>query len=254
MYLPLHTPRIALTVILAIFASGFAAASKAAGSCSIQSAATVAPVVELYTSEGCSSCPPADAWLSKLKPDRGIVALGFHVDYWDRLGWKDRFGSSVYARRQEQERVHNGAAFGYTPQVVIDGLDSKHWYRTKPSSNQRDRPTATINVVLARSGDSYSAIVTPKIGAPDTLEAFWAVTEDEHRSSVEAGENSGVTLKHDFVVREYATVKAWSIAKLNPTRLQFTPQADDAAHPRHINLVIRDAKTGRPVQAVKVGC
>jgi hypothetical protein len=250
-----HASKLVSAIALTVLAPGFADAATATNSCSIQSAPSVAPVVELYTSEGCSSCPPADTWLSKLKLDSGIVALGFHVDYWDRLGWKDRFGSSTFAQRQEHERAHNGATFGYTPQVVMDGLDSKNWYRSVPPSSERDRPLATVNVVLERIGDSYSAVVTPMKGAPEHLEAFWAVTEDGHRSNVKGGENKGVMLNHDFVVREYLQVKAWSSVTINPARLQFTPTGtDDATHPRHINLIVRNAKNGRPVQAVKLGC
>ena len=85
------------------------------------------PVVELYTSEGCNSCPPADRWLSKLKADPGVVALAFHVDYWDRLGWKDRFASAAFTARQAEQQASNGARFSYTPQVVVDGQDRKDW-------------------------------------------------------------------------------------------------------------------------------
>ena len=74
-------------------------------------------MVELYTSEGCSSCPPADRWLSALKDGPPVVALAFHVDYWDRLGWKDRNASPAYTRRQAAQQRFNGARFSYTPQV-----------------------------------------------------------------------------------------------------------------------------------------
>ena len=79
----------ALTVGLLAFS--MLAPAVAAPVCSARSAATIPPIVELYTSEGCNSCPPADKWLSRLKTDPTVVALAFHVDYWDRLGWKDRF-------------------------------------------------------------------------------------------------------------------------------------------------------------------
>src|SRR4029079_8835382 len=86
----------ALPITAAIAALAAAATpALAAEACSARSAATMPPVVELYTSEGCNSCPPSDRWLSKLKAEPGVVALAFHVDYWDRLGWKDRFGSAA---------------------------------------------------------------------------------------------------------------------------------------------------------------
>ena len=84
-------------------------------------------MVELYTSEGCNSCPPADRWLSTLKADPAVVALAFHVDYWDRLGWKDRFASAAFTARQAAQQATNGARFSYTPQVVVDGRDRNDW-------------------------------------------------------------------------------------------------------------------------------
>jgi hypothetical protein len=85
--------------------------------------------------------------------------------------------------------------------------------------------------------------------------AYWAVTEQGHVTAVKAGENQGVTLRHDFVVREYQPVAAWTAAAGAPTALQFTPAgAADPAHPRQVNLVVVDATTGRPVQALKLGC
>ncbi len=84
-------------------------------------------LVELYTSEGCSSCPPADRWLSQLKGQDDVVALAFHVDYWDRLGWKDRFASAEHTQRQAQQQRSNGARFSYTPQVVVNGRDRPSW-------------------------------------------------------------------------------------------------------------------------------
>jgi hypothetical protein len=89
------------------------------------------PLVELYTSEGCDSCPPADRWLaahfaSPTAAARGI-ALAFHVDYWDRLGWIDRFGSARNTERQHQAMRANGATFVYTPQVLVQGRDVPAW-------------------------------------------------------------------------------------------------------------------------------
>ncbi|HUG25789.1 DUF1223 domain-containing protein, partial [Piscinibacter sp.] len=102
---------------LAAAACAMAADAAAAPQCSARSGPAAAPLVELYTSEGCNSCPPADRWLSALKDRPGVVALAFHVDYWDGLGWKDRFASPLHTQRQAQQRAVNGARFSYTPQV-----------------------------------------------------------------------------------------------------------------------------------------
>ena len=182
-----------------------------------------------------------------------MVALAFHVDYWDRLGWKDRFASPAFTARQATQQTSNGARFSYTPQVVVDGRDRTDWPRA--SVPAASRATAPVEVALAQRGDRYVATVTPLANAPQRLAAYWAVTEQGHSSAVKAGENQGVTLHHDFVVRDYQPVAAWSVRGGAGETLSFKPATPaDAAYPRSVNLVVVDAATGRPVQAVKVGC
>lgn len=220
--------------------------------CTARSGATITPVVELYTSEGCSSCPPADRWLSRMAPDAAVVALAFHVDYWDRLGWKDRFASPAHTARQTQQQAANGARFSYTPQVVVEGTDRKDWPDVRLPLKAGN--AAQVQVSLAREGERFTASVHPLAGGPLKLAAYWAVTELNHVTTVKAGENEGATLRHDFVVREYALVAAWAARADMPVSLSFTPFAADATHPRLVNLVVVNADTGRPVQAVKLGC
>jgi hypothetical protein len=234
-------------------------ADAATASCSVRSGPTATPVVELFTSEGCNSCPPADRWMSTLKADPGVVALAFHVDYWDRLGWKDRFASPAYTQRQAQTQASSGARFSYTPQVLVDGADRKDWPRIaaplsgSSSSSRSQRPAARVDVTLTREADRFSATIVPASGAPARLAAYWALTENGHSTAVKAGENEGVTLKHDYVVREYRPVAAWNAA--NPVTLRFEPSTPrDAALPAEVNLVVVDADSGRPLQALKLGC
>jgi hypothetical protein len=212
-------------------------------------------VVELYTSEGCSSCPPADRWLSQLKADPGVVALAFHVDYWDRLGWKDRFGSPAYTARQAEQQRSNGARFSYTPQVVVNGRDRTDWPSIARPIGSSGHP-APVELTLVRDGRHVAATVKPLAGAPHRMSAYWTLTEQGHVSEVRAGENDGATLKHDFVVRAYRPVAAWPVDRHAAVKtLDYElPGIEDAAHPRAINLVVVDADTGRPVQAVKLGC
>ncbi len=225
----------------------------AAESCRIDSAAPPA-IVELYTSEGCDSCPPADRWLSGLKADPSIVALAFHVDYWDRLGWKDRFGSHAYTQRQAEQLASNGARFSYTPQVVVDGRDRTNWPALRaPLRTPRAAPI--VDVTVQRNGAQFSASVRARAGAPAQLAAYWAVTEDDHSTAVQAGENAGATLHHDYVVRDYRPVAAWSAAAGAQHALDYTlAPTSNPSHARTVNLVIVDAITGRPVQAVKAAC
>ena len=243
---------------LALALAGIAAAlghatARGADACTATSSRAIPPVVELYTSEGCNSCPPADRWLSKLKADPSVIALAFHVDYWDRLGWKDRFASAAFTARQASQQATNGARFSYTPQVVVDGRDRTDWSRATVSAS--DRSAAPVEVALAHRGDRFVATVVPAAGAPQRLAAYWAVTEQGHVTAVKAGENEGVTLHHDFVVRDYEPVAAWTARGGATETLSFKPAtAADAAHPRSVNLVVVDAANGRPVQAVKIGC
>src|SRR5512134_2617035 len=116
-----------MKTILLLGASLLAAAQAHAAQCRADSPASTTAVVELYTSEGCNSCPPADRWLSSLKGRADVVALAFHVDYWDRLGWADRFASPAYTQRQAARRMSSGAGFAYTPQVLVNGADWRRW-------------------------------------------------------------------------------------------------------------------------------
>jgi hypothetical protein len=246
-----RNPALAFAVAgLAAFAQSPSVATEV---CSAKSAAAATPVVELYTSEGCNSCPPADRWLSKLKTDPSVVALAFHVDYWDRLGWKDRFGSAAFTGRQAEQQASNGAKFSYTPQVVVDGQDRKDWPGIAAPLGKR--APAPVDVLLRRDGDRVIATVAASPRSPKRLAAYWAVTEQGHVTAVKAGENRGVTLQHDYVVREYQTVPAWAASATMPQTVAFQlPARNDAIHPRELNLVVVDAETGRPVQAVKLGC
>jgi hypothetical protein len=254
-------PALAPALTLVALACGSHALRAAEPTCQARSGAQVTPVVELYTSEGCNSCPPADRWLSRLKADSSTVALAFHVDYWDRLGWKDRFASPLYTQRQGQQQASNGARFSYTPQIVVDGADRKDWNTLDAPPTRPAAPPATVALTLTREGERFSAAVQPIVmpqrpGAlPARLAAFWAVTEQDHSTAVKAGENQGVMLRHDFVVRDYKPVAAWSVDGATPTMLLFNPSAAaDPAHPRQVNLVVFDPATGRPVQALKLGC
>jgi len=250
------TPPHRLVLLTAVAAALSAVVTTAAGAdaCSVRSADVSPAIVELYTSEGCNSCPPADRWLSSLKSQPSVVALAFHVDYWDRLGWKDRFASPAYTQRQAEQQASNGARFSYTPQVVVDGRDRTDWPALRaPLAGPRS--PAGVDVTLQRDGAQVTATVSTRAGGPARLAAYWAVTEQDYASAVQAGENAGATLHHDYVVRDYRTVAAWAAMPGTPHVVGYTlPPGATASHPRTVNLVIVDAATGRPVQAVKTAC
>jgi hypothetical protein len=203
-------------------------------------------VVELYTSEGCSSCPPADRWLSTLKGRDDIVALGFHVNYWDRLGWPDRLASREITERQYERNRVLGRPNVYTPQVLADGRDWTGWPRLPEPA-----PRAAIVASLAREGDRVRlAVAATPAGAP-RLAGYWAVLEDGHVSRVRAGENAGTTLRHDHVVRRYVPLLPWDARQ--PLAATLDLDAPVAAHPRRIVVVIT-TPDGRPVQSVTLAC
>lgn len=231
-----------------------AQAADPSGSCTARSGAASAVVVELYTSEGCSSCPPADRWLSTLATQRDVIALAFHVDYWDNLGWKDPYGSPAFTARQSQQQAVNGSRYSYTPQVTINGVDSRHWpsLRAPISVAQVASP---VQVQLSRDGDHYTAVVRGVAGSVARVGAYWAVTENALVSEVKRGENAGARLAHDFVVRDYLPVAPWVTDTIAAKTLSFSPAPAPAGNrTRHVNLVVFDSHSGRPVQAVKLGC
>ena len=237
-------PLLAAAWLTLISGGAFASASQ----CKAESAAAVVPVIELYTSEGCSSCPPADRWLSTLKASAAsgrAVVQAFHVGYWDSIGWVDRFAAPAHTTRQRQIAGRNGLSNIYTPQVVRDGQDWRNWGKVpEPHEPARARIALQKN-----ADDAFEAVVTPADGVA-AWSAYWTVTEHGHSSKVKAGENAGELLQHDFVVRQYVPAGDYrATAKLT---LRTVPVV--AGHPRQVNLVVFEPKSGRTLQALSLGC
>ena len=242
--------QVALTASAA-FALAVPTGASAAATCSAQSGPTVPTVVELYTSEGCSSCPPADRWLSTLKDHEGVVALAFHVDYWDSLGWKDRFAQPQFTQRQNATQHTSGARFAYTPQVILDSRDAPNWSALPPAVLQRKTP-ATVGLTLARDATGLALTVAPGAGAPAKLSGYVAVVDDGLQTHVGAGENRGATLRQDGVVRE---LLPWNLAGAQPATLRFaSSSAPEPGTSRHWVAVATDGLYGKPVQAVTLAC
>lgn len=238
-------------LIAALLPACVATASAAAegGRCEAISGPQQALLVELFTSEGCSSCPPADRWLSSLKGRPGVLAAAFHVQYWDHLGWRDRFASAAATERQAQQQPRSGARYRYTPQVLVNGRDWRRW----PELPAGTVP-APVQLRLQRdAADRVDVLVTPLAQAPATLAAWWAVLEDGHASRVKAGENSGATLQHDHVVRAYAQRPAWSTAAPQRWTLE-APRRGEAGRLARLLLVVTDGRSGAPLQAVQLDC
>jgi hypothetical protein len=223
------------------------AMAQTAASCSASSTATPPAVVELYTSEGCSSCPPADQWASKLKGRSDVLALAFHVTYWDKLGWPDRFASAANTERQYLLQRVAGASNVYTPQVVLNGRDLRGW----SGASLPRLPASAINVTLAREGNTVRATVGAA-ASQQRLAGFWAVLEDGHQSRVKSGENAGETLAHDHVVTLYRPVAEWSTGAQSQSFALELPPATSKS--RRVAFVVTDQSGARPLQAVTLGC
>jgi hypothetical protein len=230
----------------------------AAQLCTAQSGPTRAAVIELYTSEGCSSCPPADQWLSTLKTSQaasGTVIQAFHVGYWDYIGWVDRFASPAHTTRQRKLASLNQLNSIYTPQAVRDGRDWPDWHRAAPSSVAATKEPATVNIVLREVAENqFEAVVTTVQAGTGTWSAYWSVTEHGHSSKVKSGENAGELLRHDYVVRQYTQAGDYPLAANTPQKLTWRSIAATPGHPRQINLVVYDPKTGKTLQAVSASC
>jgi hypothetical protein len=213
----------AVIVVGTFLASSFGACLLIRGQ-STQTAAGREPVVvELFTSEGCSSCPPADALLSELDARQPlgsaeIIAIEEHVDYWDELGWKDPYSSSTWTARQNDYAgtLHNGSA--YTPQMLVDGTAGFVGSRggmarqeiEKAATNRKARVEISQvspfenKAVTLKVNVEKSLSVNPK----DTAEVIVAITESGLRSSVKGGENNGKDLQHSPVLREFRVIGA----------------------------------------------
>jgi hypothetical protein len=166
-------------------------------------------VVELFTSEGCSSCPPAETYIGELAQRRDVLALAFHVDYWDDLGWRDRFGLPEAAQRQRVYAKSLRLSSVYTPQVVIDGKDNFVGSDVKSIGRALTGNRNGVAVALSvRDGEVFIDLDAQQKGAPsDVLLVAYLRTAV---SSIGRGENAGRTLKEFNIVRDFHSVGRWT--------------------------------------------
>ena len=198
--------------VAALLASGVSAAQspaaeRAPSACPASSGATAPVIVELYTSEGCDSCPPADRWLSRVIADRGrdsgVIPLAFHVDYWDYIGWKDVFAQPEFARRQASLAASGGATGVYTPQIFVNGKDDRSWTLGALQTGAGGKAATVKFSAVMRWRDGGAEVSGKLAEAAPHVRLRYAVTENGLVSAVKAGENRGVTLRHDAVVRAH---------------------------------------------------
>jgi hypothetical protein len=205
-------------------------------------------LVELFTSEGCSSCPPADRVLQELSRRADVLPLAFHVTYWDRLGWPDRFGDPRYTERQQAYAGLLGAGTVYTPQMVVGG-------RLDVVGSDARRARAAIGLVREREGAApvlfgEGGAELPPLGL-ERPAVLWMAAFDEHgRTAVERGENAGRTLDHHNVVRELLTLGTWDgAARALPLPVERLRREGRSG----VAVVAQDPGTGRVVAIGRLG-
>ncbi len=165
-------------------------------------------LVELYTSEGCSSCPPAEKWLSGLKNDPGLwtdfVPVAFHVNYWDSPAWRDRFSSEEFSERQRDYARKWQTADIYTPEFVLNGHEWHDWFGLRSAPSASSFKAGTLQVT-STDGKHWEATFVPAGNGPADYEVTAALLACNEASDVTAGENSGRHLNHDFAALSLST-------------------------------------------------
>jgi len=234
----------------------------AGGECRATSPGYTVALVELYTSEGCDSCPPADRWLSGLALDPAeprAVALAFHVDYWDRLGWRDRFGSPAFTARQYEEVRRQRTGFAYTPQVVVQGRDFPDW--RSPAEPERAiaaanaRPSRAAIALSAQTSGARTADVDVSVRVSERRDranarVHVALVQSTLTSDVAAGENAGKRLSHDHVVRQWRA--GFKPDAQGDVREQISFALPAETGPLAIVAFAEDTVTGEVLQALSL--
>jgi hypothetical protein len=202
-------------------------------------------LLEVFTSEGCSSCPPAESWLSELKNQdrlwKEIVPVAFHVDYWDGLGWKDRFAKEEYTSRQRAYSAAWGTSSVYTPGFVFDGAEWQGWFNGSPLPGPSDRPAGRLEVTI--KNQTATITFSGKSGGQE-LEAHLVPMAMDVNSDVRAGENRGRKLIHSFVALDLISKKLFNKNGAEAVELPF-----DYAAAKAVAVWVTPVGSVKPVQA-----
>jgi hypothetical protein len=238
-----------------------------AAECSAASGARRVPLLELYTSEGCDSCPPADRWIIGL-PARGlaqdrVIALAFHVDYWNYLGWTDPYAKPEFGERQRSAARRNAARMVYTPQLLLNGKDFRRAmlrddFADRVAAINREGLLATISLkinspterMLIASGETRVQQIAGRAGASTYL----ALYENRLANRVLAGENRGRRLEHAAVVRELAG--PFTLDAQGAARFDHGFQLDPTWKRGDLNVAafVQSESSGEVLQALALGC
>jgi hypothetical protein len=165
-------------------------------------------VLELFTSEGCSSCPKADARLTELGKQKDVIALAYHVDYWDYIGWADTFGSKANSDHQKAYAQSWGSSRIFTPQLVINGAAGVVASREDDVTKALDAAKLDLPVTLTVGGNMLEIGVAPQAGGPQAM--VWLVTFKDHEQvAISRGENAGRTMDYSQIVKDRQMLGMW---------------------------------------------
>ena len=226
--------------------------ARAAADLQITEASPGAPVVvELFTSQGCNSCPPADALLGELAGQPGVIALEMHIDYWDYIGWKDPYADPALTKRQRSYAKRLNQRYVYTPQMVIDG-------RINVIGSQRSKVLEAVETAASSRKaldvrfveDEGGKIVIPAGHAPDGGAAVWlAVFDRQHDTEVLRGENAGRKLSNYHVVRQLARIGTWRGEQME---IPFDMAAATALGRDGCAVIVQQSPTGAVLGAAEM--
>lgn len=165
-------------------------------------------VVELFTSQGCASCPPADALLTGLAEHENVVALAYHVDYWDYIGWRDTFGHEAFSDRQRAYAKSWGSSRIYTPQMVVNGEKAVVGSRRAEVRAAVAEAALPLDIQVRRDGDMLKVHIPPKADLPDAV--VWLVTYlDRSDIAIDKGDNAGKSMVYTQVVTGRQILGMW---------------------------------------------
>ncbi|KFX69448.1 hypothetical protein TMS3_0113560 [Pseudomonas taeanensis MS-3] len=221
--------------------------AQAQSNMSVSSGVTTTPMLELFTSQGCSSCPPAERWMSELKDHpalwTGLIPLAFHVDYWDSLGWPDPFANPGFSARQRAYNRIGASRAVYTPGFMLAGREWRGWFQRQPL--KLTNAAAVGKLTLDLDGDRVRLTFVANQPLPEGMTAHVARLGFGLRSKVTRGENAGQTLEHDFVVLSLQQIGANSA-----NQWQTQLQADSRGERQALVAWLSSPGQPQPYQAV----
>ncbi|WP_370644055.1 DUF1223 domain-containing protein [Thalassobius sp. Cn5-15] len=205
-------------------------------------------VVELFTSQGCSSCPPADAFLGQLAMRSDVIPLALHVDYWDYIGWKDQFASPQYTKRQHSYAQEAGRRTVYTPQMIVQGQEhvvGNHPKNVNALISQHGAKAAEVDLGLNRSGNQLTISAKALGGDRERLVVQLVRYTPEEMVNIRSGENAGRSIEYHNIVTSWERVGDWDMRK--PLSLQTKVSGDDP-----VVVILQERGPGRIVAAARL--